>query len=153
MYERIVIPLDGSQVGEAALPYVEELVSKLSPEVKVEVTLLQVLSPSAPVVVGDAGSTAVVHDEKQMEDIQKRAMDYLGSAGKALKNTGVTVLSKVRIGDSAEEIKKEADEINADLIAMSTHGRSGLSRLAFGSVADRVLRGANKPILLMRASK
>ena len=56
------------------------------------------------------------------------------------------------VGSAAEEIIKAADEINADLIAMSTHGRSGLSRWAFGSVTDRVMRGGNVPILVVRAT-
>ena len=54
--------------------------------------------------------------------------------------------------NSAEEIIKAADEMDADFIAMSTHGRSGLSRLALGSVTERVLRGGNRPILTVRAS-
>ena len=153
MYERILVPLDGSQVGEAALPYVEELVSKLSPEVKVEVTLLQVLSALAPSVVAGMDVPAVAYTEGEMEEITRKAMDYLNKAGEALRNKGVTVQAKIGIGDAAEEIKKAADEINADLIAMSTHGRSGLSRWVLGSVADRVLRGENKPILLVRAPK
>jgi len=153
MYERIIVPLDGSEVGEAALPYVEALISKLSPEVKVEVTLLQVLSPSAPDVVVGAEGYAVAYTEEQITETTKKTMDYLNKAGEALRNKGVTVVVKVAIGNAADEIKKASDEINADLIAMSTHGRSGLSRLAFGSIADRVLRGENKPILLVRASK
>jgi nucleotide-binding universal stress UspA family protein len=153
MYERIVIPLDGSQEGEAALPYVEALVDKLSPEVEVEITLLQVLSQPDPVSLGDGGLPFVVRGDKQLEDIEKQALGYLGRTGKPLRDKGVTIITKVRIGDAAEQIKKEADDINADLIAMSTHGRSGLSRLAFGSVAEKVLRGENKPILMVRATK
>ena len=58
-----------------------------------------------------------------------------------------------KVGEAADEIVKAADEINADIIAMSTHGRSGLSRWAFGSVTDKVLRGGNKPVLVVRAPK
>ncbi len=57
------------------------------------------------------------------------------------------------VGRAADEIIKAADEIDADLIAMSTHGRSGLSRWAFGSVTDRVLRAGSMPILMVRAKK
>jgi nucleotide-binding universal stress UspA family protein len=57
----------------------------------------------------------------------------------------------VRMGDAAEEILRAAEEIKADLIAMSTHGRSGLRRLAFGSITDKVLRGAGVPVLTVRA--
>ena len=64
-----------------------------------------------------------------------------------------SINTKVATGKAADEILKTAEEINADLIAMSTHGRSGISRWALGSVAERVLRSGNRPILLVRASK
>ena len=86
MYERILVPLDGSIVGEAALPYVEDLVSKLSPKVKVEVTLLQVLSSTPTPVVGGYESVAVSYSDKQMEETSKKAMDYLDGTGKAFKH-------------------------------------------------------------------
>ena len=64
------------------------------------------------------------------------------------------VNTKVEVGDAAEEIVKAADEIGANLIAMSTHGRAGISRWAFGSVTDKVLRhGKSVPILMVRAPK
>lgn len=153
MYERILVPLDGSKVGEAALPYIEGLVSKLSPEVKVEVTLLQVLSPWVPSAIGGEGLDEVSLTDEEIRKLTNAATDYLDKSGKALRNKGVRVLAKVGIGKAAEEIKKAANEINADLIVMTTHGRSGLSRWAFGSVTDRVLRSGNKPILLVRAPK
>ena len=154
MYEKILIPLDGSKVGEAALPYVEDLVSKLSPEVKVEVTLLQVVPPITyyPVSGGEAiGQIPVTYTGEELEQIRETAIDYLDKAIEGLRNKGVTVKTEIRIGKPAEEIKRVADEISVDLIAMSTHGRSGLSRWAFGSITDKVLREGNKPILVVRA--
>ena len=59
----------------------------------------------------------------------------------------------VVVGSAADEIIKASEELNVDLIAMSTHGRSGISRWAFGSVTDRVLRGGSKPVLMVRAPK
>jgi len=153
MYERILIPLDGSQVGESALPYVEDLLSKLSSEVKVEVTLLQVLHPVSPHVVGGYEIPDVAYTETEMEESKKKAIDYLNKAGETLRSKGATVTAKVEVGDASEEIIKVAEEINADLIAMSTHGRSGLSRWAFGSVTDKVLRrGGIIPVLTVRAA-
>ena len=152
MYERILVPLDGSKVGEAALPYVEELVSKLAIGLKVEVTILQVLSPSHYVVAGDAGA-AIPYTEIEMEQIKRKAIDYLDKAGEGLRGKGAIVRPKVATGSAAEEIIKVADEINADLVAMSTHGRSGLTRWAFGSVTDRVLRGGNRPVFMVRAPR
>ena len=152
MYERILVPLDGSKVAESVLPYVEELVSKLAPGLKVEVALFQVLSPTYYVVAGEA-SAPVSYTEIEMEQIKKKVMDYLDKTGEGLRNKGAIVKAKVSTGRAAEEIIKAADEIDADVVAMSTHGRSGLSRWAFGSVTDRVLRGGNKPILMVRAPR
>jgi len=152
MGEKILIPLDGSRIGEAALPYVEELVSKLSPRVKVEVTLLQVVSLLTHYVVAGEAVAPITYTEKEMEQIQQEARDYLNTVGEGIsKKVGVKI--KVEVGNAAEEIIKAADEINVDLIAMSTHGRHGISRWAFGSVTDKVLRGGHKPVLLVRAPK
>ncbi len=151
MYERILIPLDGSKVGEAALPYVEELVSKLSPALKVEVTLFQVVSSLSHWIVAGEASAQIPYTEKEMEQIKRKAMDYLNKTGEGLRSKGAIVKIKVGIGSAADEIIKAADEINTDLIAMSTHGRSGLSRWAFGSVTDRILRGGNTPVLVVKA--
>jgi len=149
---KILIPLDGSRIGEAALPYVEELVSKLSPRVKVEVTLLQVVSLLTHYVVAGEAVAPITYTEKEMEQIQQEARDYLNTVGEGIsKKVGVKI--KVEVGNAAEEIIKAADEINVDLIAMSTHGRHGISRWAFGSVTDKVLRGGHKPVLLVRAPK
>ncbi len=153
MGEKILIPLDGSKIGEAALPYVEELVSKLSPRVKVEVTLLQVVSLLTHYVVAGEAVAPITYTEKEMEQIQQEARDYLNTVGEGVRSKRVSVKIRVGIGNAAEEIIKAADEINVDLIAMSTHGRHGISRWAFGSVTDRVLRGGHKPVLLVRAPK
>ncbi len=155
MYERIIVPLDGSKIGEAALPYVEDLVSKLSLEVKVEVTLLQVLTRSATHVVGGGeGAVSVPYTEKELEQIKKQTVDYLDKTGEALRSKGATVTAKVAIGSAHDEIVKAAEETKADLIAMSTHGRTGLSRWAFGSVTDKVLRREGRvPITMVKAPK
>jgi nucleotide-binding universal stress UspA family protein len=153
MYERILVPLDGSQLGEAALNVVSELVSKFSPEVKVEVTLLQVLTSLSYYVVADESSVQVRYTENELKQIQKEVIDYLTKAGAELKNKGVEIKLKVAAGNAAEEIMKAAKEINADLIAMSTHGRSGISRWALGSVAERVVRASCRPVIVVRANK
>jgi len=153
MGEKILIPLDGSKIGEAALPYVEELVSKLSPRVKVEVTLLQVVSLLTHYVIAGEAATPIFYTEKEMEQIQQEARDYLNTVGEGIRSKKVSVKIRVEVGNAAEEIIKAADEINVDLIAMSTHGRSGISRWAFGSVTDHVLRGGHKPVLVVRVPK
>ncbi len=152
MQERVLVPLDGSKVGEAALPVIEQLIARLSPEVKVEVILLGVITSLTHwVVVGEA-SAPIPYDEEELKAIKQKVIDYLDKVGETLRGKGVTVYTRVSTGSAAEEILKAADEIQADMIAMSTHGRSGLSRLAFGSVTDKVLRGASMPVLTVRAT-
>ena len=153
MREKILVPLDGSKVGEAALPYVEELVTKLLPEPKVEVTLIQVLSSLSHYVVAGEASARIPYTEQEIEQMKKKASQYLKKAGETLRKKGAAIKVQVAVGSSADEIIKAADEIHIDIIAMSTHGRSGLSRWAFGSVTDKVLRGGHKPVLVVRAPK
>ena len=153
MFERILVPLDGSKVGEAALPYVEELIAKLKSELQIEVTLFQVVSSLTYYVIAGEASARVPYTEKELEVVKQKAIDYLKKMSDHLQSKGVIVKTKVSTGNAASEIIKTADEINAGLIAMSTHGRSGLGRWAFGSVTDRVLREASVPILMVRAPK
>ncbi|MFC2065946.1 universal stress protein [Chloroflexota bacterium] len=153
MYERILVPLDGSKIGEAALPYVEELVSKLGTTPKIEVTLLQVVSSTTYYVVAGEASVPVPYTEQELDAIKQKATEYLDKAGEGLRSTGAIVKNQVAIGKASVEIIKAADEINVDLVAMSTHGRHGFSRLALGSVTDKVLRDGNVPVLMVRAPK
>lgn len=153
MFERVLVPLDGSKVGEAALPVIEQLIAKCAPGTKVEITLLGVITLLRHwVVVGEA-SAPVSYTEDELKLIKKRVMDYLEKTGQSLKGTGITLKTMVSTGNAADEILKAADETKADLIAMSTHGRSGLRRLAFGSITDKVLRGASIPVLMVRAAE
>lgn len=154
MYDRILVPLDGSKLGEAALPYVEGLVARLSPgTTKVEVTLLRVVSAMSHYIVAGGEAVQIPYTEREIEQLKQTAADYLNKAGEGLSKKGAIVKIMVVTGRAADEILKATDEIKADLVAMSTHGRSGLSRWAFGSVADRVLRAGKTPILMVRASE
>ncbi len=152
MFERILVPLDGSKVAESVLPCVEELVSKMASGLKVEVTLFQVLPPTYYIVAGEAGAP-VPYTEIEIEHFKKKAMDYLEKMGEGLRSKGAIVECKVGVGKAAEEIIKTTEEINADLVVLLTHGRSGLSQWAFGSVTAKVLRGGNRPVLMVRAPR
>jgi len=153
MYSRILVPLDGSKIGEAALPYVEELVSKLSAVQKVEVILFQVASPLTHWVIAGETSAPVPYMEKELNILKQQARTYLKKIAESLKAKGAVVKIKVSVGDAANEILKAEKETRAGLVAMSTHGRSGLSRWAFGSVMDKVLRGGGIPVLVVRVPK
>jgi nucleotide-binding universal stress UspA family protein len=153
MYERILVPLDGSTVGEAALPCVEELVSKLAPKVKAEVILLQVLTSLTHYVIAGEASVQIPYTDREVAHIKNRAKNYLDKAGEGLRSKGAVVKTRVATGKAADEILNIADKTKVSLIAMSTHGRSGLSRLTFGSITSKVLRGGNVPVLVVRAPK
>ena len=151
MFERVVVPLDGSKVGEAALPVIGRLAEKLVPGAKVEVTIIGVITLLRHwVVVGEA-SAPVSYTEEELNLIKNRVTDYLQKSAEALKSKNIDVDVMVCSGSAAEEILKTANQVKADLIAMSTHGRSGLRRLAFGSITDKVLRGSRIPVLMVRA--
>jgi len=152
MFEKILVPLDGSKVGEAALPVIENVVTKLSPETEVEVTLFRAIPPTHWIAAGEIGAP-VRYTEEELQIIKRTVTDYLDKAGEGLRGRGAIVKTMVAAGKPAEEIVKAAEEIKADMVAMSTHGRSGISRWAFGSVAAKVLRGASVPVLTVRASE
>ncbi|MFA5308399.1 MAG: universal stress protein [Dehalococcoidales bacterium] len=151
MFERVLVPLDGSKVGEAALPVISQLVDKLARGSKVDITLIGIITLLRHwVVVGEA-SAPVSYTEEELALIKQRVADYLAKVGETIKKPGVSVNTIVSSGNAADEILKASEEVKADLIAMSTHGRSGLRRLAFGSITDKVLHGANIPVLMVRA--
>jgi len=145
MYKRALVPLDGSSVAETIIPFILDIAGPLD----MEVVLLRVVEPIPPMVI--EGSRHV-----EVEDVEARRTDaeeYLAPIAVELRNKGVRVERRVRRGNPAEEIVAAARESGADLIAMSTHGRGGLGRLVFGSVAQAVLRHVDTPVFLMRATE
>jgi len=154
MSEKILIPLDGSTLGEAALRYVEERVPELALGKKTEVVLFQVITSLTHTIAAVESAVEISYTESELEQIKKRTMDYLNEAGEGLRGKGAVVECKVAFGtSSANEIIKAEEEVGADLVVMSTHGRHGLTRWAFGSVTDKVLRGGKVPVLMVRMPK
>jgi nucleotide-binding universal stress UspA family protein len=141
MYKRALIPLDGSMVAESIIPFILEVAGPLD----MEVALLRVLGPVPPRTV--EGTHVVVDDAGRL---RAEAEKYMASIAAELRAKGVRVTTAVRRGEPVAEILAGAREVDADLIAMTTHGRSGLSRLLFGSVAAAVLSHAEVPVFLMR---
>ena len=143
MYERILVPLDGSEGAEAILPFAEQVAGPLD----AEVVLLRVLEPASPVeLVASAG--VVTPDTFTLRDMD--AKRYLSEVERRLAKKGVRVRTRVAFGLPADEILAAAKATSADLIAMATHGRSGFGRALFGSVAESVLRASPAPVLLIR---
>jgi nucleotide-binding universal stress UspA family protein len=151
MFDRVVVPLDGSKVGEAALPVIRQMAENRPPGSKIQVTLVGVIALLRHwVVVGEA-SAPVSYTEEELNVIKGKVRDYLVKTGETLKSKNIDVEVLVSTGNAAEEILKGAEQVKADLIAMSTHGRSGLRRMAFGSITDKVLHGSKIPVLMVRA--
>ncbi len=146
LFSRVLVPLDGSEAGEAALPYVKELASKFASEV----IFLQVVPPGQYVhTVG--GLNYVRFPDSELELMRKQAMEYLEEVGTRLRDIKASLKFEVRIGDAAHEIIKGTTETRARLVAMSTHGRSGIGGWFFGSTAQKVLHAGRRSLLLVRA--
>jgi nucleotide-binding universal stress UspA family protein len=160
MYKRILVPLDGSKLAECALPYAQELAKGCDTE---EIMLISVTeqmqgrtrAPEAQELYRSsdrlefqsAGSeTAVTFGKKQGQ-----AQRYLDRVARELEAKGIKVRTEVLFWPPAEAIASYAERNGADIIVMSSHGRSGPSRWAHGSVADKVLRASSVPVLMVRA--
>ena len=145
MYKRALVPLDGSPVAETILPFILQIAGPLD----MDIVLLRVVRPTPPTII--EGTKYM-----EIEDVEARrveAEEYLAPVAAELRGKGVRVSTRVRRGEPAEQIVSAAEHEGADLIAMSTHGRGGLGRLLFGSVAEAVLRHADIPVFLLRATE
>lgn len=157
MYGKILVPLDGSKLAERVLPYVVELARRFDSEV----TLIQVIAPlsklvaeSMPAALEPTGAAAGVGVEAASEALRAEREDagsYLAKVARRLKGRQIKVRAEILEGVAGDTIVEYAHGHAMDLIAMSTHGRSGLLRLVFGSAADQVLRQAGTPVLLVRS--
>jgi nucleotide-binding universal stress UspA family protein len=147
MYKRIVVPLDGSKLAEEVLAHVRALASCLGSEIMlVRVTTY----PSYDYLMADPSAAASLQTSLEGE-----ASEYLEDLVDSLHRAGFQAQAEVVTvgGPVADAIITYAHKVQADLIAMSTHGRTGPSRWFLGSVADRVVRGAGVPVLMIRPVK
>jgi nucleotide-binding universal stress UspA family protein len=164
--QKVLVPLDGSELAEAVIPYVEEICQRCDP---VQVILLQVLplphgrSTAVYRATGEDFPTMMlpeterdmetarhpIYREQEMASARGEVEASLARAIQCLCDGDVPTRVEVRFGRAAEEIVGFAEQEGVDLIAMSTHGRSGLSRWFFGSVTEKVLRGTHLPLLLV----
>jgi nucleotide-binding universal stress UspA family protein len=160
MYKRILVPLDGSKLAECALPHAEQLAESCPAE---EVMLISVTervkghtrapevrdlyrSSDEPNLEVTDSETIVTFGKKE-----KQAQRYLDKIAAKLEAKGIKVRTDVLLWPPAEAIASYAEQNDADIIVMSSHGRSGPSRWTHGSVADKVLRSSTVPVLMIRA--
>ena len=143
---KILAPLDGSDIGESALPYAEAIASNS----RGSINLLQVISPPGTAEANLLGGPDWRKFVKAMNDAGE---DYLKGVAERLGGKNTKVTYEVATGDPADKIVEYATNMGASMIAMSTHGRTSVARWVLGSVADKVLHGARIPVLLVRSPK
>jgi nucleotide-binding universal stress UspA family protein len=144
MYKRILVPLDGSERAETILPHVEDLASKHDES---QVVLLQVLEPPPEIYM--AGSPLV--DQETIDRIVGDTRKYLETVQKRLREKGIESHVHVRVGPIVGTIIDLAQQEKVDLIAIASHGRTGLPAVFYGSVAVGVLHRAESSLLIIRS--
>jgi nucleotide-binding universal stress UspA family protein len=143
----IVVPLDGSELAEGVLPTVAELAKTL----KLAVVLFRAYSLPTGAYAGGEGYYAVNYEEL-LTAMREEAVDYLEKKTEAVKKLGIDNVSYVaKEGFAADEIISLARKSPDNLIAMCTHGRSGVKRWVLGSVTETVVRHSSDPVLVIRA--
>lgn len=138
MFDRILVPLDGSPLAEAILSQVRRILLVKD----AEILLVSAVSPTA---------TAEADAIESVGFLQATALQYLEGIAEPLREQGARVRSVVQTGSPADTILRVAGEEKTSLIAMSTHGRTGIRRWVFGSVAEKILRASRVPVLAVRS--
>ena len=146
MAKRVLVPLDQSAVAETVVP----LVADIARGSQATVRLLQVARMPEGCV--NAEGRTVVYADQEMSRLEAEGVDYLRTIGMHLEGAG-DVEYVVRFGDPVTEIVREAEEFDADLIAVTTEGRSAVGRALLGSVAEQVMRKAAAPVIVMRPGR
>ena len=146
MYHKILVPLDGSELAECVLPHVEAIAKGCLVK---NVIFMHVVEPFRL----RSGEYAIKEEEEKRIDsgYQAAAESYLSQLVERLSYNGVNVQAEAISGSVAPTIADYAADNEVDLIIMATHGRSGVSRWVWGSVADRILHAACVPVLMVRA--
>ncbi|MEI6186579.1 MAG: universal stress protein [Dehalococcoidia bacterium] len=147
MYQKIMVPLDGSQVAECVIPHIETIAGKADTNVEL-VTVIE------PLEIPTRGQIAISDDEIKQIDAEgkKEAHKYLDQVCLRLKQAGVNARVVLLTGRAADSLVRYANNNDVDLIIMATHGRSGISKMFWGSVAEKILRATTIPVLLIKTT-
>jgi nucleotide-binding universal stress UspA family protein len=146
MYKKLLAPLDGSEYSECVLEHVKALASGCNVK---DVVILYVIEPLNPGMY-DVPERVVSESVTKGKEFGSK---YLANLAAKLKDEGLIVETVLLNGQAAPAILDYTSQNGVDLIAMSTHGRSGFSRWMMGSVADKVSRHSPVPVLLVRPSE
>jgi nucleotide-binding universal stress UspA family protein len=154
MYKKIMVPLDGSEVAECVIPHVETFITGCQVS---SIILVRVIEPSPPIFDDTASINSATRDKmiesiKKIEEERKSSTAaYLQDVVQRLKHPKVDIKTEIIVGSVADSLAGYTETNAIDLIIIATHGRSGVSRWVRGSVADRILRAARVPVLMVRA--
>ena len=147
MYNTILVPLDTSKRAEAILPHVENLALKY----KAKVIFMKVID-LPPVRITHSRKPIEQH-RKDLEVLEKQDGEYLADILRVFRGKGIDATTHLTQGPVVEEIIATAEQKGADLIAIASHGRGGLSRAFYGSVSAALLQRIDRPLLLVRSRK
>ena len=146
MYRRVIVPLDGSPLAESVLPMVADVVRKLD----LEVLLFRAYHIPYNAYAGDDGY--MVNYDELISSVRDEANEYLEKKVAEVKKLGVEKVSfEIKEGFAGDEIIERARNTPDGLIAMCSHGRSGVRRWVLGSVTETVVRHSSDPVLVLRA--
>jgi nucleotide-binding universal stress UspA family protein len=141
MYKKILVPLDGSPLAEAVLPHAQALAKSEG----AEIILLRVpVLPNTAFLARDPALASMI-----LKDMEQETEEYMKAEVTKLKENGSKVKGITREGLVPDTILEVAEETHADVIAMSTHGYSGVQRWLMGSVADKVVHHSPIPVMLI----
>jgi len=151
MIKKILVPLDGSKLAECVLPFVLDIAAKLD----AEVALVTVTNRTQGYWPFD--DVAQPHEIRLVPQatcsMEEYAANYLNTASKSLEERGIKVTKEIICGKTAQEIIFYSNNNHCDLILISTHGRSGLSKITHGSVTEKILKLARIPVTIIRPSR
>lgn len=145
MYSKVLLPLDGSELAECSLAHAKAVAAKDGVTEFILLRVVEPISANDAATWAQAGYAVTEVEDRKLED----AKAYLSLAAEKLNQTGLLTREEVVTGRAAESILGYAEENKVDLIIISSHGRSGIARWAFGSVADRVVRHSTIPVLVV----
>lgn len=141
MYDRVLLPTDGSDAAEAAAEHAYSHAEQYDAE-------LHVLH-----VIPENESTSIVgHGDERLDTLEARGHDAITPLVEDASTRDLSVTSAIEVGTPYREILSYADEHDVDLIVMSTHGRSGVGRVVMGSVTERVIRVGETPVVAVQRS-
>ena len=144
MYSRILVPLDSSGLAEKVLPHATQIAKGMN----IPVTLVRIIDQVDPQL---ADPQHGLYLDQVSLSLRNNAQEYLNKVASSMRDEGIEVNCEVREGDVASRIIDEAEAEPNTLIAMTTHGYSGVARWVMGSITDKVLRASTNPMLVIRA--